>query len=179
MTWFVTLPFLTTLILPCHGSFFFTQGGKFRPGGRLVRRERAAERLVDVRHVAVRVDPELAGTVDLHLPLVRDSLTTAVEPHIASGGQLVRIVDHAWQRVLECGADPTSRLRQADNERMRAAVVVERERVLGRDRRAVRLRHGRPVHVRRPGLEARSDPEAADVRIRMVILLFIQTLPKC
>ena len=30
MTWFVTLPFWITLILPCHGSFFFTQGGKVR-----------------------------------------------------------------------------------------------------------------------------------------------------
>ena len=35
MTWLVTTPFLTTLILPCHGSFFFTQGGQVRPGAGL------------------------------------------------------------------------------------------------------------------------------------------------
>ncbi len=27
MTWFVMTPFLTTLILPCQGSFLLTQGG--------------------------------------------------------------------------------------------------------------------------------------------------------
>jgi hypothetical protein len=35
MTAFVITPFLTTLIFPCHGSFFFTQGGWVRPGGGL------------------------------------------------------------------------------------------------------------------------------------------------
>ena len=35
MTWFVITPFLTTLILPCHGIFFL-HGGCVRPGGGLV-----------------------------------------------------------------------------------------------------------------------------------------------
>ena len=35
MNWFVMMPFLTTWILPCQGSFRFTQGGKFRPGAGL------------------------------------------------------------------------------------------------------------------------------------------------
>ena len=52
MTWFVIMPFLITWILPCHGSFFFTQAGCVRPGGGLVGLNSAAERLVDVRHEA-------------------------------------------------------------------------------------------------------------------------------
>ena len=36
MTAGVMTPFLTTLILPCHGVDFFTHGGWVRPGGGLV-----------------------------------------------------------------------------------------------------------------------------------------------
>ena len=36
ISWFVTTPFLTTLILPCHGVFVFLQGGWVRPGGGLL-----------------------------------------------------------------------------------------------------------------------------------------------
>ena len=58
ITEFVTLPFLTTLILPCHGSFLLTQGGNAPARRGLVGPERAAERLVDVRHVAGHGDAE-------------------------------------------------------------------------------------------------------------------------
>ena len=34
MTWFVITPFLTTLILPCHGSFAFLHAGWVGPAGR-------------------------------------------------------------------------------------------------------------------------------------------------
>ena len=35
-TWFVTLPFVTTLILPCHGSFCFLQAGSCGPAAGLI-----------------------------------------------------------------------------------------------------------------------------------------------
>src|SRR5205814_8502806 len=36
ISWLVTTPFLTALILPCHGVFSFVHGGCVRPGGGLV-----------------------------------------------------------------------------------------------------------------------------------------------
>ena len=46
--------------LPSHGRLLFTQPGKVRPGAGVELRERAAERLVDVRDLADRLDRQLA-----------------------------------------------------------------------------------------------------------------------
>ena len=54
MTWFVIMPFVTTLILPCHGVFSFLHGGCVRPGGGLVGLKRPPNDWSTLGHVARR-----------------------------------------------------------------------------------------------------------------------------
>ena len=79
--WFVILPFLTTLILPCHGVFTFLHGGCVRPGRRARRLEEAAERLIDVGHVGddLRANRPVGLLDELELVLVLDRLAAGVE----------------------------------------------------------------------------------------------------
>ena len=96
MTWFVMTPFLTTLILPCHGQLLL-HARRLRAAGRRARLlEEAAERLVDVRHVADDGRPDRVALLDdLQRVLILDRLPVRVELDDAAVGDLVARLERA------------------------------------------------------------------------------------
>src|SRR5437764_1517114 len=107
---------LDDLDLPLPRKMLLHAGREAATRCGLVRPERAAERLVDARHVTG--DRDAGALRDLHLVLVLDRVPAAVELHDAVVRDLVRVVDLPRQRGLERSANCAVRLVQPKEEGM-------------------------------------------------------------
>ena len=171
MTCLVMTPFLTTLILPCHGSVFFTHGGCVRPGGGLVFLKQATERLVDVRDVAD----------DRDVPMLPSALLTICSGYWSwiacrfESSLTTPLFDDLVARPDASAAAPAGAPRrpapfdfvQALDERPRGVVVVVDEPVgvvAAVEARVPACATTRLVGLRLLRLQARAGAEAADVR---------------
>ncbi len=158
------MPFRTSRILPCHGSFFFTHLGCERPGAGLVGLNRPPNDLIDVRHEADDLGADRAVRVldDLQGVLVLDRLAAGVELDDAAVGDLVGRPVVPRHRTLQCRTHVAAGGLQAADERPGGVVVVVDEAVGCGQLRVPPLHHGL-VRQRLPGLETATGAEAADV----------------